>query len=147
VPIDLERTHAGYQFHLGVRAGLGGQEAARIPIYVRPNESPHPILKEIHWCEVAGTTLEAANPWALKEKVQRALERIAPGHEHIDLVYFARRLDGEIVPCPECERAGWYRLDELEALGVNEEIQGWSRRALSAVAARLGALESARGAS
>ena len=70
-----------------MRAGLGGQETARIPIHVRPNEATHPILKEIHWCEVAGKTLEAANPFALKEKVQRALETIAPAHT-LPLAYF-----------------------------------------------------------
>lgn len=87
LPIDLERTHEGYQFRLGLRAGLGGQETARIPIHVRPNLSPHPILKEIHWCEVAGQTMEAANPFALKEKVRRALETMAPAHA-LPLAYF-----------------------------------------------------------
>jgi hypothetical protein len=87
VPIDLERTPDGYQFRLGVKAGFSGQETARIPIHVRPNHSPHPILKEIHWCEVAGQTLEAANPFALKEKVRRALEMIAPAHA-LPLAYF-----------------------------------------------------------
>jgi hypothetical protein len=87
VPIDLERSHDGYQFRLGVKAGFSGQETARIPIQVRPNLSPHPILKEIHWCEVAGQTLEAANPFALKEKVRRALEMIAPAHT-LPLAYF-----------------------------------------------------------
>jgi hypothetical protein len=88
VPIDLERTpQGGYQFRLGVRAGFGGQERARIPIFVRPNPAPHPILKEIHWCEVAGKTLEAANPFALRDKVQHALERIAPAHT-LPLAYF-----------------------------------------------------------
>jgi hypothetical protein len=87
VPIDLERTPDGYQFRLGVKAGFSGQETARIPIHVRPNLSPHPILKEIHWCEVAGQTLEAANPFALKEKVRRALEMIAPAHA-LPLAYF-----------------------------------------------------------
>ena len=52
-------------------------------------------------------------------------------------IELARRLGGEIVPCAECERAGWYRLDELEALGVNDEIRDWSRRAVESVAARL----------
>src|SRR4051794_30461493 len=80
LPIDLEHSAEGYSFRLGVRAGFGGQETARIPIHVRPNDSPHPILKEIHWCEVAGQTLEAANPFALKEKVGRILETIAPAH-------------------------------------------------------------------
>jgi hypothetical protein len=87
VPIDLERTPEGYQFRLGVKAGFSGQETARIPIHVRPNLSPHPILKEIHWCEVAGQTLESANPFALREKVGRALETIAPAHT-LPLAYF-----------------------------------------------------------
>src|SRR3954454_17983731 len=106
VPIALERSHEGYSFRLGVRAGFGGQETARIPIFDRPNPSPHPILKEIHWCEVAGQTLEAANPFALKEKVARVLETIAPAHT-LPLAYFrvpdmdyelpAYEDDGEIV--------------------------------------------------
>ena len=78
VPIHLERTHEGYGFRLGVRAGIGGDETARIPIRSRLNESPHPILKEVHWCEVGGQTLEAANPHALRAKVARSLESLAP---------------------------------------------------------------------
>ena len=79
IPIDLERTATdGYAFRLGVRAGFGGQETARIPVTRRVNPSPHPILKEIHHCEVAGQTLEAANVYALRAKVARALETIAP---------------------------------------------------------------------
>jgi hypothetical protein len=79
IPIDLERTATdGYAFRLGVRAGFGGQETARIPVTRRVNPSPHPILKEIHHCEVAGQTLEAANVYALKAKVARSLEAIAP---------------------------------------------------------------------
>lgn len=58
------------------------------------------------------------------------LERIAPGHEHVDLIYFAVPVGGAINPCNECERAGWYHLDELEALGVNEEIRAWCQRAV-----------------
>jgi hypothetical protein len=78
VPIHLERTHDGYAFRLGLRAGIGGEETARIPIRSRLNDSPHPILKEVHWCEVGGQTLEAANPYALKSKVARLLESLAP---------------------------------------------------------------------
>jgi hypothetical protein len=61
-----------------VRAGFGGQETARIPVRRRSNPAPHPILKEIYVCEVAGTTLEAANVYALRAKVARLLETIAP---------------------------------------------------------------------
>jgi hypothetical protein len=79
VPIFLERGPDGrYVFRLGVKAGFGGQETARIPVHRRPNPAPHPILKEIHLCEVAGTTLEAANVYALRAKVARLLETIAP---------------------------------------------------------------------
>src|SRR5919206_299768 len=88
VPIFLERApDGGYRFRLGVRAGFGGQDVARIPISVRVNPDPHPILKEIHYCEVAGRTLEAANVHALRAKVQAALETIAPART-LPLAYF-----------------------------------------------------------
>ena len=88
VPIYLERAEAdGYAFRLGVRAGFGGQETARIPVQRRTNPDPHPILKEIHYCEVAGRTLEAANLYALKEKVATLLEAIAPART-LPLCYF-----------------------------------------------------------
>src|SRR5919197_1548705 len=77
----------GYAFRLGVRAGFGGQETARIPVRRRPNPAPHPILKEIHECEVAGQPLEAANLYALRAKVARLLEGIAPGRS-LPLCYF-----------------------------------------------------------
>src|SRR5919206_2590515 len=84
----LERVdRENYAFRLGVRAGFGGGETARIPIFRRTNEAPHPILKEIHYCEVAGRTLEAANVYALREKVARLLEGIAPGRA-LPLCYF-----------------------------------------------------------
>ncbi|MFN2617362.1 MAG: hypothetical protein ABR581_09595 [Thermoleophilaceae bacterium] len=88
IPIDLERVGEDrYAFRLGLRAGFGGQETARIPVERRPNDAPHPILKEIHFCEVAGQTLEAANVHALKAKVGRLLETIAPGRA-LPLCYF-----------------------------------------------------------
>jgi hypothetical protein len=78
VPVTLERTHDGFAFRVGLRAGLGGQEAARVPVRRRRNPNPHPIVKEIHSCEVAGQTLEAANVHALRAKVAVALDKIAP---------------------------------------------------------------------
>jgi hypothetical protein len=119
VPIHLERSpkhwarpsaqgatseHA-YAFRLGVRAGFGGGETARIPVGRRVNPAPHPVLKEIHYCEVAGQTLEAANVYALKAKVARALETIAPGRT-LPLCYFrAPAMDYEL---PVYEQGGWF---------------------------------------
>jgi hypothetical protein len=105
VPIDLERTpEHGFGFRLGVRAGYGGGETARIPVGRRINPSPHPILKEIHHCEVAGQTLEAANVYALKAKVERLLETIAPARA-LPLCYFrAPAMDYEL---PVYEQHGW----------------------------------------
>jgi hypothetical protein len=88
VPIHLEKAPDGnYGFRLGVRAGFGGQQTARIPVTRGPNPAPHPILKEIHQCEVAGQGLEAANVYALQAKVSRALEGLAPGRS-LPLCYF-----------------------------------------------------------
>lgn len=67
------------------------------------------------------------------------VERIYAGHEHIDLVYFARPdpdvLDAaEVDPIlAESDRVGWYAATELVDLGVNDEIRAWAQRALGAV--------------
>lgn len=109
VPIGLERnpgavTELGadnppdlhlYVLRVGMTSGFGRQEAG-LPVYRRVNASPHPILKEIYFCEVAGRTLEAANVFALRAKVQAALETIAPAHA-LPLAYFrAARFDYSI---------------------------------------------------
>jgi hypothetical protein len=88
VPIFLERAGGdGYSFRLGLKAGIGGQEIARIPVGKRINPDPHPVLKEIHHCEVAGRVLEAANVYALREKVAALLDSIAPSRA-LPLAYF-----------------------------------------------------------
>jgi hypothetical protein len=88
VPIFLERTgEGGYRFRLGVRAGFGGQETARIELHRRLNPDPHPMLKEILSCEVAGRTLEAANVFALRAKAAALLDSIAPART-LPLCYF-----------------------------------------------------------
>jgi ADP-ribose pyrophosphatase YjhB (NUDIX family) len=116
--------------------------------HVEPNELPDDAaVREVREetgvdAELVGErTARVGDPIPLLRPEGVQLELIAPGHEHVDLVYFARRRDGEIVASPECERAGWYALDELEALGVNDEIRAWSHRAVGAVSARLAALD------
>jgi hypothetical protein len=81
-----------YVLRVGISGGFGGTHAG-LPVYRRENPATHPILKEIYRCEVAGRTLEAANIHALRAKVQRQLEVIAPGRS-LPLCYFrAPRFD------------------------------------------------------
>lgn len=67
------------------------------------------------------------------------IERIYPGHEHIDLVYFARPEPDDVRAAEvdprraESDRVGWYAADELAELGANDEIQAWARRALDEI--------------
>lgn len=63
------------------------------------------------------------------------LESISPGHEHIDLVYFARAPGFEDSSgCPEVT-AGfrWVESGSLAALPVTEEIVAWCERAIATV--------------
>jgi hypothetical protein len=101
VPIELERNREAavelgahnppdlplYLFRLGLRAGFSGDQPAAVPVFRRVNPYPHPVLKEIFYCEVAGSVLEAANVHALREKVARMLETLAPG-KALPLAYF-----------------------------------------------------------
>lgn len=62
------------------------------------------------------------------------LEPISPGHEHIDLIYFARPADPThslLQANDEVERAGWYDLAGLDRIPVTEEIRYWVTRALA----------------
>jgi hypothetical protein len=100
VPVDIERNPGAavelgaapppdvppYVLRVGVRGGFGGTRAG-LPVHRRENPAPHPVLKEIYQCEVAGKTLEAANIYALRAKVQRQLEVIAPARS-LPLCYF-----------------------------------------------------------
>jgi len=75
-------------------------------------------------------------PRALARPAGIQLEDIAPGHQHIDLVYFAVPVPGGESLAPEEARehgTGWYALDELETLGANDEIRAWAALAVAAV--------------
>jgi 8-oxo-dGTP pyrophosphatase MutT (NUDIX family) len=67
------------------------------------------------------------------------VEHIYVDHEHIDLVYFAEPEPDDLAAAEvdprlaESDRVGWYAADELEALGANDEIRAWARRALDAI--------------
>ena len=62
------------------------------------------------------------------------LEYIGPGHEHIDLIYFARPTGSVQIPSEfEKDKVGWYSPEDWNSLGVNAEVRGWCERALAAL--------------
>jgi len=71
-------------------------------------------------------------PLARPEGIQ--LETIGPGHEHIDLIYFARLTNPGAAPPTanhEVERIGWYGLADLDQINLTEEVQYWVCKALA----------------
>ncbi len=68
------------------------------------------------------------------------LENIRPDHEHIDLIYYAalqEEAEFDIRNTDEGDLTGWYRLSELESMGVNAEVRHWSENASHALRQRL----------
>jgi ADP-ribose pyrophosphatase YjhB (NUDIX family) len=66
------------------------------------------------------------------------LEDIAPGHQHIDLIYFARPRDPKAVrpvANDEVDRVGWYGRADLSRIPLTEEVRAWVERALDRIGA------------
>ena len=113
--------------------------------HIEPNELPdEAALREV--TEETGVravligeqALPVPYPRQLVRPAGIQLEDIAPGHQHIDLVYFAVPGNGGEVLAAEalCEPGtGWYALTELAELGANQEIQAWAARAVAAARA------------
>ncbi|HEX6709652.1 MAG TPA: NUDIX domain-containing protein [Rubrobacter sp.] len=65
------------------------------------------------------------------------LENIGPGHQHIDLIYFAKpRSSVEIHANYRQDRVGWYGPEDWDDMRVNAEVTGWCELALSAATGR-----------
>ncbi len=82
--------------------------------------------------------LPVARPRQLVRPAGIQLEDIQPGHQHIDLIYFARPVDPartRAVGNHESEAIRWLSLVEMPAAGVAEEVRLWAERAVAAVAA------------
>ncbi|MFN8522911.1 MAG: NUDIX domain-containing protein [Chloroflexota bacterium] len=111
--------------------------------HIEPNELPdeaavREVLEEtgIAVRLVSGAGLAVDYPVQLARPAGIQLEDIGPGHQHIDLVYFAEPVgDVDAIPpnLARDHRVGWYALSELEALGANEEIQAWCRRVVASL--------------
>ena len=62
-------------------------------------------------------------------------EYITPGHEHIDLIYVARVLDGEVQHATEESHAArWYTAEELDGAEVSRDVCELGRQAIELVA-------------
>jgi ADP-ribose pyrophosphatase YjhB (NUDIX family) len=110
--------------------------------HIEDNELPdEAALREVR--EETGVEVELVGPFGLAEPPVDAprqlivpagiqVEPIYAGHEHIDLVYFARPVGPvEIdVALAESDQVAWYGAEDLPGLGASEEIQTWALRAL-----------------
>ena len=60
------------------------------------------------------------------------LEDIEPGHQHIDLIYFARVVGGELRPsADESDGHRWCSLEDLEDPEIHEDIRELGKKAIS----------------
>ena len=58
------------------------------------------------------------------------LEDIGPGHQHIDLIYFAVPTGSvEIHESFGEDKVGWYSPEDWDEMQVNAEVRGWCERA------------------
>jgi 8-oxo-dGTP pyrophosphatase MutT (NUDIX family) len=77
---------------------------------------------------------DVADPVQLHRPAGVQLENIGPGHQHIDLIYFARPSGStRIREDFSAEEVGWYGPDVWDEMRVNAEVRGWCERALEAL--------------
>jgi 8-oxo-dGTP pyrophosphatase MutT (NUDIX family) len=80
---------------------------------------------------------DVEDPVQLHRPAGVQLENIGPGHQHIDLICFARpRYSAEIPAGYNEDRVGWYGPEDWDKLPLNAEVKGWCVRALFAVDAQ-----------
>lgn len=111
--------------------------------HIEPNELPdEAAVREVE--EESGLVVELVgdygvevhDPDAPKQLVRPEgiqLEDISPGHQHIDLVYYARPVNaapGELPPLIDDMR--WVREDEFPTIELTDEVTTWARQALAA---------------
>lgn len=106
--------------------------------HIEPGELPdEAAVREVReetgiQVELVGERREdVEDPVQLHRPAGVQLERIGPGHEHIDLIYFARPSGPTAIETGfEEDRVGWYAPADWDAIGVNAEVRGWCERAL-----------------
>jgi 8-oxo-dGTP pyrophosphatase MutT (NUDIX family) len=77
---------------------------------------------------------DIADPVQLHRPAGVQLENIGPGHQHIDLIYFARPSGSARIRDDFSEdKVGWYGPEDWDEMRVNAEVRGWCERALEAL--------------
>lgn len=107
--------------------------------HIEPNELPdEAALREVMEetgvaCRLTGGTRmtydDPSLPIQLVSPAGIQLEQIGPGHQHIDLIYFATG-----APAEPREQVGWFGLEELDPLALTDEVRTWCRLAVEAAA-------------
>lgn len=111
--------------------------------HIEPNELPdEAALREVE--EESGLIVELVGPRGVTvddpaaplqlvrpEGIQ--LEDISPGHQHIDLIYFARPVD----PTPDrlpalIDDMRWVSEGDFSSIELTAEVETWARKALRA---------------
>lgn len=110
--------------------------------HVEPNELPdaaavREVLEEagVKVELVGDVAIDAAGPRQLIRPRGVQLESISPGHEHIDLIYFAKPNAGYAgALTSESTPFGWYGAAALQELPLTPEMVAWARPALTELA-------------
>jgi 8-oxo-dGTP pyrophosphatase MutT (NUDIX family) len=77
---------------------------------------------------------DVSDPVQLHRPAGVQLENIGPGHQHIDLIYFAKASgSAEIRDEFARDQVGWYSPEDWDGMRVNAEVRGWCERALEAL--------------
>ncbi len=99
--------------------------------HIEPNELPdQAALREVREeCGLVAELLAPGRPIGairmLPQPFCILLEDIGPGHQHIDLIYFATG-----APAAPRPKVDWFALDQLEPLCLTEEVLAWCRLAV-----------------
>ncbi len=145
----MDREHSGRHFtvavfvvregkvllHLHRKLGMWLPPGGHIEKDELPDEAAvREVLEETGLrVELAGEKREdVEDPMQLMRPAGVQLENIGPGHQHIDLIYFARPAGPtEIHQSFSEDRVGWYGPEDWDDMRVNAEVRGWCERALS----------------
>lgn len=112
--------------------------------HIEPNELPdEAALREVEEesglvVELVGSRgVEIDDPGAPRQLVRPEgvqVENISPGHQHIDLIYFARPVDAITSSLPEVlEGMRWLAEEDFPTVDLTDEVAAWARKALVAL--------------